>query len=441
MGSALALALLVTVLVPSFGQTVQAADKPFIHTIIQDVFEGEVSDIFSPTFRVIPRGQSQELQFKVSTIVDITPGSPVPADYKVNLVDHETKQIIETQTTDANGMVTFSPMTEERINEICHREPCEYRDAYLPSTSYYGFLQEDGGYNRKVTVYRLRLEMDHQEIGENIYQGGTYIATRASFSFKDTKVCTLEVQPMMLDYGANFNPMDLVTKVGIDWQGKLSEKSSQDLAPNWTKFTFVNPDGKTVDTIDTTKPGVYQVTVQVFPFGTDKYGWCWDTQTTTVTVNPDTPDLQKDYVLTFDPNGGNWDDDTTERTFRVQLGQSFEIIEAPVKEGAKFLYWKGSEYQPGDSYVVEGDHTFTAEWASNDIPYIEIPVYPNQTVTGPVVEQLEPLPQPTGQVVVPSAGPSPSVYDLPATGSVETSLTVWGGLGLVLAGLLLKKRG
>ena len=38
------------------------------------------------------------------------------------------------------------------------------------------------------------------------------------------------------------------------------------------------------------------------------------------------------------------------------------IHEEPVREGYEFLYWKGSKYQPGDSYTVEGDHTFTAIW-------------------------------------------------------------------------------
>ncbi len=177
----------------------------------------------------------------------------------------------------------------------------------------------------------------------------------------------------------------------------------------------------------------------------------------------------EDCLLTFDPNGGNWDGNGSNKTFVVVKDQNFIIIETPVREGYRFLYWKGQDsvYQPGDTYVVEGDHTFIAEWESNDIPNIEIPVYPNQTtavtVVVPVetlplhnigmplhpnqttvetvVESMETLPQPTRQVVVMPTTPSPNVYALPATGSVETSLILWTGLGLALVGFFLKRRG
>ncbi len=39
-----------------------------------------------------------------------------------------------------------------------------------------------------------------------------------------------------------------------------------------------------------------------------------------------------------------------------------DIPETPVREGYTFKYWKGSEYYPGDRYMVEDDHTFTAVW-------------------------------------------------------------------------------
>ena len=45
-----------------------------------------------------------------------------------------------------------------------------------------------------------------------------------------------------------------------------------------------------------------------------------------------------------------------------EYGSVISILDAPTKEGFKFLYWKGSEYNPGDSYTVEGAHKFTAIW-------------------------------------------------------------------------------
>ena len=37
-------------------------------------------------------------------------------------------------------------------------------------------------------------------------------------------------------------------------------------------------------------------------------------------------------------------------------------MKAPTRSGYTFQYWEGSSYQPGDSYTVKGNHTFTAIW-------------------------------------------------------------------------------
>lgn len=72
------------------------------------------------------------------------------------------------------------------------------------------------------------------------------------------------------------------------------------------------------------------------------------------------------YTITVDPNGGNWNGDTAKRMQDFAKGDVFTLPEAPERDGYKFLYWKGSEYQPGDTYVVQGNHTFIAEWEKNN---------------------------------------------------------------------------
>ncbi|MBQ6454655.1 MAG: InlB B-repeat-containing protein [Eggerthellaceae bacterium] len=76
-----------------------------------------------------------------------------------------------------------------------------------------------------------------------------------------------------------------------------------------------------------------------------------------------------EYKITFDPNGGIVRGSTEPYVMTVEVdkigGVDITIIEAAERAGYTFLYWRGSEYQPGDTYTVTEDHTFTAEWEKN----------------------------------------------------------------------------
>ena len=70
--------------------------------------------------------------------------------------------------------------------------------------------------------------------------------------------------------------------------------------------------------------------------------------------------------LEFDPAGGQWKDGTAAvKKFEAALETSFDIIDAPIRDGYTFVCWKGSEYQPGQKYLADSDHTFTAQWEKN----------------------------------------------------------------------------
>lgn len=103
--------------------------------------------------------------------------------------------------------------------------------------------------------------------------------------------------------------------------------------------------------------------------GNDLEGW-------TVTLSnrpeekpgkPDRPDRPsvpsvKELVI-FDANGGSWANGETRREYRRAVGSVITIESAPMREGYKFLYWKGSEFHPGENYTVPaGGHTFVAQW-------------------------------------------------------------------------------
>ena len=76
----------------------------------------------------------------------------------------------------------------------------------------------------------------------------------------------------------------------------------------------------------------------------------------------------EDAVITYDPNGGILDGSSDPVNEIHGEGTTITIREAPTREGYKFLYWKGSEYQPGDQYTVEADHTFVAQWEKEAAP-------------------------------------------------------------------------
>jgi uncharacterized repeat protein (TIGR02543 family) len=71
--------------------------------------------------------------------------------------------------------------------------------------------------------------------------------------------------------------------------------------------------------------------------------------------------------LSFDPSGGTWADGGSDvRKFEAGLETDFQVVDAPSRDGYTFVCWKGSEFQLGDAYHADSDHTFVAEWKEND---------------------------------------------------------------------------
>ena len=72
---------------------------------------------------------------------------------------------------------------------------------------------------------------------------------------------------------------------------------------------------------------------------------------------------QEDLVtITYKLNGGSYNGDTSDIIEKYPKGVVINIHEAPVRNGYTFLYWKGSEFDPGDEYTVTEDHEFVAQW-------------------------------------------------------------------------------
>ncbi len=69
--------------------------------------------------------------------------------------------------------------------------------------------------------------------------------------------------------------------------------------------------------------------------------------------------------VTYDLNGGSYNGSTENIVEKQKTGEVINIHDAPEREGYTFSYWKGSEYNPGDTYVMNGNHKLTAVWVAD----------------------------------------------------------------------------
>ena len=80
---------------------------------------------------------------------------------------------------------------------------------------------------------------------------------------------------------------------------------------------------------------------------------------------------ENEYTISYDPNGGTWSDGTTGvKTQVAGVTTAATVMEAPVREGYTFVKWKGSSYQPGDTYAEMEDGLYiddelVAVWKQN----------------------------------------------------------------------------
>lgn len=68
---------------------------------------------------------------------------------------------------------------------------------------------------------------------------------------------------------------------------------------------------------------------------------------------------------TFNANGGTFSDGTAKKSEAVQQGKNINILPAPTREDYQFLNWAdaaGNTYNPGDTYTLNANTVFTAEW-------------------------------------------------------------------------------
>jgi hypothetical protein len=68
------------------------------------------------------------------------------------------------------------------------------------------------------------------------------------------------------------------------------------------------------------------------------------------------------HNISFNLGGGSYNGQIGTITQVYDYGTAIKLLGTPKRDGYKFLYWKGSRYDAGADYTVEGDHLFTAVW-------------------------------------------------------------------------------
>lgn len=80
-----------------------------------------------------------------------------------------------------------------------------------------------------------------------------------------------------------------------------------------------------------------------------------------VSISEKGPDPVEKSTITFDLDGGTLEGRTGKVELTAENGTVI-TLPAPTKDGYTFDYWEGSKYYAGDTYTVNGDHTFKAVW-------------------------------------------------------------------------------
>ena len=273
------------------------------------------------------------------------PTTTIPAkDLVKNIAPQSPAIKVDTDT----GKVTITPPA--------YKDPGDDTDL----TSYTVTYKDASGVEKTVTATRTVDEASGKT---------TWTADNATVD-ENTGVITLKVEDIEL--------AGTVKAIAKDNGGLIPEETPLDSDPATqtleTATVSYDANGGTDDMDSKTlnKGSKYKILRNAFTAPANQEFKTWEIDgkevapDTEITVTKDTTvkAVWKDIMvkIIYDPNGGNWNNDTEKKTIEVKKGTKITIKDAPKRPGYTFQYWKGSEYQPGDSYTANEDHTFTAQW-------------------------------------------------------------------------------
>lgn len=182
---------------------------------------------------------------------------------------------------------------------------------------------------------------------------------------------------LYVDVDANVNISDkskfINNKAGLG--GAIFDASFDYSNPaNTSKYQNLKIDATTLFKGNEAKTGLHQPPVNFKEFDkllfSEKSDVPHDKYMSKSLLNNYDINYQGGLLITYDANGGKFTDNKSIKQELHKENDTITIIEAPMREGYQFLYWKGSKYNPGDSYIVKDSHAFVAQW--NKIPELEV---------------------------------------------------------------------
>lgn len=182
---------------------------------------------------------------------------------------------------------------------------------------------------------------------------------------------------LYVDVDANVNISDeskfIGNKAGLG--GAIFDASSDYSNPaDISKYRNLKIEGTTLFKGNEARTGLYQPPINFEKFDnllfSEKSDVPHDKYMSKSLLNNYDINYQGGLLITYDANGGKFTDDESIKQELHKENDTITILEAPMREGYQFLYWKGSKYNPGDSYIVKDNHAFVAQW--NKIPELEV---------------------------------------------------------------------
>lgn len=311
-------------------------------TVKQDMVYGEGQNLFANQFE--RRG------YKFA-------GWTTESEWKGSAVDY----------VDSQGVLNLTEKNDGQVHLYAQWTPAEtfivFNDNADGEEIKGEMLQQGTFYDSETTLSPCKFERDYWDfIGWNTRADGSGISYSDKAVFisdnplKDSEL-TLYAQWKETEYTIDYDLAGGTVAADRDsTEGGAIKGNPATYNINTETFTLINPQRVGYEFLGWTGTGISgdpqdKVTISKGSHDDRKYTAKWKAE---------------EKTLKFDPNGGKWDDGSTDiATVNADYDSTIYSPDAPSREYYTFEFWedeRGNKYIPGHEYKVRGDHEFKAIW-------------------------------------------------------------------------------